>query len=448
MIFDGKPTTAITTAEIEALVTDHVAEDQYLDFKARPYLATDEGTTELIKDVCAFANAAGGYLIIGIGEDGQGRANGFVNVADAESVRRSIIDRCFARIEPRLPTFEARVFSVNDRNIVVCHVPDSPLKPHLSQPDREHHAFWRRYVDGNKLMTYSEIRDAIQGDAVQREVALLRQELARQRVRETVDREMANDIDEAGLLRLGSLEAFAHHAQRIFLKQVGDRPYFRLTATPLPHNGHDLRTQRDAIAGLLMNPPKFRAHGWDMNIDDVATSPRQTVAGLQIGAVDYRHIRMYWDGHLEFWTPADGESISWAMDKDKKIPVSDRSFNPLAIIEWVASFVQLARHVWTATGVSGEAEFRLSLHRVRGRRIPPYADNTYGRMLGIPEMEGDSTIGAFQEDDFHVEPTREQIANLPGKVAFNLISEMYYRLGYRREHIPYFDAQDQYVEVK
>ncbi len=118
MIFDGKPTSQISVAELQALVTEHVPEDQNLDFKARSYPPGDAGTPELIKDVCAFANAAGGYFILGIGENGQSLATGLVHVDNAEAVRRSIIDRCFARIEPRLPDLDIRVFSVDGKDII------------------------------------------------------------------------------------------------------------------------------------------------------------------------------------------------------------------------------------------------------------------------------------------------------------------------------------------
>jgi hypothetical protein len=47
----------------------------------------------------------------------------------------------------------------------------------------------------------------------------------------------------------------------------------------------------------------------------------------------------------------------------------------------------------------------------------------------------------FGEDDVRVGPVRERVVSLPGTVAFRLISEVYLlRLGYSREHIPYFDA--------
>jgi Putative DNA-binding domain len=443
MIFDWKKTSDITISEIEALVTDHASEDQFLDFKAQPYPAGDVGTPELVKDVSAFANAAGGYLIIGIGEAGPGRANGFVHVENAESVRRSMIDRCFVRIEPRLPELDIRVFSVNGKDLIICRVPDSPLKPHLALPDREHHSFWKRYVDGNKLMTHAEVVEAIHGDAVNRELAAIRQELARHRTRETANDEMAREVDEHGLLELESPQAFAQHTHRFFLEHVGDRPYFRLTATPLPLKCYDLRTHRQALEPLLTNPPKYPEHGWHVGTDQHGPPLRQAASGLQFGPTDFHHLRLFWNGHLEFWTPTDDESFTWGMDED--LPVAQRSFHELAIIGLTASFVRLANAVWTTAGITGDAEFQLFLHRVRGRRLPPFAANSIRRQFGIQAMSQNPTIGTFQVDEVKVGPRREQIANLPGTVPFHLVSEVYFRLGYGREHIPYFNEQDRYV---
>lgn len=50
------------------------------------YPSSDAGTKEIIKDVTAFASADGGYLIIGIAEDGEHRASRIVNVEDTESM--------------------------------------------------------------------------------------------------------------------------------------------------------------------------------------------------------------------------------------------------------------------------------------------------------------------------------------------------------------------------
>lgn len=443
MIFDGKPTSQITVAEIAAIVHGRVAEDQYVDFKARPYPSGDAGTHELIKDVTAFANAAGGYLIVGIGEDGESRANALVNVEAPESVRRSMMDRCLARIEPRLPELDIRIYSVNGNSVVICRVPDSPLKPHCAQPDREHHYFWKRYVDGNKLMTLAEIREAIQGDAVQREVVALRQELERGRLQQAVAIELEREVNEHQLLQLETPQALAHHTEQVFLELVGDRPFFRLTATPIPPTGKDIRNHRDALVQLLTSPPVYRRSGFDVGIRRLHPDIQQSDVGLATGMLDYKHLRLLWNGHLEFWHPADGDWISWAMGQNQ--PAATRPFNPLVLAESTASFIRLAQAVWSVGGISGEADFQFALHRVRGRRIPPYADNTYGRLSGTPAMLANENIGALQEDDMRIGPVRERIENLTGTVAFRLISELYHRLGYSREEIPYFTDDDRFI---
>lgn len=442
MIFDGKPTSQITLPELEAIVANHVGEDEYLDFKAQPHSGSS-ATHELIKDVCAFANAAGGYLVIGIAEDGEGRAIEFVTVQNAEAVRRSMIDRCFARIEPRLPTLDVRVFPINGNSIIVCRVPDSPLKPHCAQPDREHHFYWKRYGDANKLMTHVEIRSAIQGDAVQREVVALRQELERGRLQQAVSLELEREVNEHQLLQLETPTALAHHTEQIFLHTVGDRPYFRLTGTPIPPSGRDTRAHRDELAQLLASPPVYRPSGFDVAIHRAVPDTQQTDVGLASGTLDYKHLRLLWNGHLEFWTPADSDWICWGMEQRQ--PVTSRPFNPHVIIETTASFIRLAHAVWSAAGVNGEADFALFLHRVRGRRIPPYANNSYGRLSGSPRLLADPTIGSIADDDLRIGPVRTRIEELPGTTAFRLISDLYFRVRLNRDEIPYFTDDDRFI---
>jgi hypothetical protein len=442
MILDGKPTAQITADDVRRLVAEHVREDQFVDFKRDPYPATDRGRQELAKDVSAFANAAGGYIIIGIAENGEGRAHELVHVADAEGVRRSIRDRSLTFIEPRLTELDIGIIRVDDKDIVVCRVPESPRKPHATVPDREHHSFWLRYQDGVKLMTVAEIRDAIAGDAVQREIAELRREMTLRREAGLIQEELGREVDERGMLTLRTPEALAEHSERLFRAEVGDRPYLRVTATPLPVGAIDIREHRDAIAGLMSSPPQYRPHGFALRMGVADEGVRQTAAGLRRPRLDLYHLRLLWNGHMEYWCAADTDVLSWGMGQD--VQPAERPFNPLVIIESTATFVRLAKAVWTAAGIAGEAEFRLMLKGVRGRTVPPYADNTYGRLFGTHGL-GDANIGRFQDADVLVGPVREQVANLPATVVYRLVSEVYLRLGYQREHIPYFDDQNRFM---
>ena len=117
MTVHGKPTEEITSTEIESLVSDGVEEGVFLDYKARPHARDAAGIHELLKDLSAFANAQGGYLIIGIGEAAGAprRPGGFVNVEDLEGVRRRIIDLCLEKIEPRLTELDIQGIDVDGK---------------------------------------------------------------------------------------------------------------------------------------------------------------------------------------------------------------------------------------------------------------------------------------------------------------------------------------------
>lgn len=441
MIFDGKPASHVTAADLRRLVEERTQEDQFFEYKRDPYPSNDGGKRELIKDVSAFANAAGGYIIIGLSEDGEGRASAITGVPDAAAVQRSILDRCLTLIEPRLTQLDIACIDVDGHAVVVCFVPESGQKPHAALPDREHHYFYQRYQAGVKLMTVVEVRQALQGDATQREIAELRRELSAIRHRETVVHEIEQEVDERGLLRLQSPEAFAHHTDRLFQERVGNRPYFRLTSTPTPPQALELREHRETLYRLLSDPPKYRDGGFDVGAryhPDI----RQTTWGLERPDYEYKHLRLFWNGHLEFWHPADDDWISWY--EAQGLPVAERPFAPLSLIESTASFVLLAKAIAEVGGFAGEVAFQLGLHRVRGRRLLPFAPNTYGHMFAARDLAGQDEFGVFRDEDAHVGPIRERVANLPGTVAFRLISEIYYQLGYERRQIPFFDEAGRY----
>jgi predicted HTH transcriptional regulator len=58
-----------TRADLQRLIDENLCESLTLDYKASPALnRNNDGRTELVKDVTAFANSAGGQIIYGIPE--------------------------------------------------------------------------------------------------------------------------------------------------------------------------------------------------------------------------------------------------------------------------------------------------------------------------------------------------------------------------------------------
>lgn len=435
MIFDGRPIREITIDDLRGLVTDRTAEDKNLEFKRAAYLQTDAGTKELIKDVTAFANSEGGYIIIGISENGDGRATEFFNVLEPEQVRRSIIDRCLHRIEPRLRNIDVGIFEVDGNSILVIYLPESDQVPHCAKPDAEHHYFWKRYEDGVKLMTTVEIRESFSGDRVGLELAELRREMNELRRERTMSREIQMEINEGNLFDLETKDAFFQYIDDHFMSLIGDRPYYRLCATPIPVNQINLRGRSRELLSILQNPPVLRTAGWDITpLGDF----HHTAIGLICDRTDFRHLRLLWNGHLEFWTAADDSSFHWTESYNTEPPW--RILFPFAIIEPAACFVQTMINICRIAGYAGEVKFGSGLYNIRGQFLLPHSPDSIRYLQMRNWMDQPNGPTPFNSQNLIVRPINIQVQNLPNTVVWNLVSQVYYQFGYMNNHIPFFDA--------
>lgn len=438
MIFDGKPTRMISVEELQQLVEDHVAEDRYLDFKQEAYAQSDRGTRELLKDVTAFANADGGYIVIGAEENGEGRASALCNIEDPEAARQSMIDRCLTKIEPRLTQLDIGVFNVDGTNVIVVKVPESDRKPHCAKPDAEHHYFWRRYEDGNKLMTTAEIRECLEGDRVERALAEIHRELGVVRQEYIVARESSQEISEDNLFQLQSDDIFLQHMEKRFQSIVGTQPFYRLWACPLPVNQFQLREHRDRLIELLTNPPQLRPHGWGLT---PITTIRQTSIGLATEATTVQHLELLWNGYFEFRTSTDDDSFHWDQATLKQRTLDD--MYPYAVVEPVSNLTLLTQEICRIAQYSGQIRFGLGLYNIRGKVLVPGPPESLGYRMQRHLIQAGQVSEAFSDEHLRVPPVTIAASDLPGTIAWQLVREIYYRFGYPDEAIPFFDEQHQ-----
>lgn len=131
---------AITADDIEALVTNAVAEGRTIEYKQQLPSGTDEDKREFLADVSSFANAAGGDLLYGIVEKRDAankptgipeKAEGLPNInADAE-IRR--LDECIrSGIDPRIPGYRIRGIAVLPSTpVILIRIPKSWASPHM-----------------------------------------------------------------------------------------------------------------------------------------------------------------------------------------------------------------------------------------------------------------------------------------------------------------------------
>ncbi|MGB6718090.1 MAG: RNA-binding domain-containing protein, partial [Candidatus Acidiferrales bacterium] len=68
MIFDSKPLRQITEADIRAEIAAGLPEHLYLEYKQQNYGQRDADRKEFLLDICQFANAQGGFILVGVPE--------------------------------------------------------------------------------------------------------------------------------------------------------------------------------------------------------------------------------------------------------------------------------------------------------------------------------------------------------------------------------------------
>lgn len=157
----------VLTLEEESLrefLSLKVPEGPYVDYK-QALSGKDEKDTkrEFLKDVTAFANAAGGQLFIGVKEpkDGLSVEDQIVGLENGDTVARDLERVASACIDPRIPGLI--IFPVplnNGRWCVVVHIPSSLSRPHMVNYDKRG-SFFVRHSESSPPMTTHEIREAV-----------------------------------------------------------------------------------------------------------------------------------------------------------------------------------------------------------------------------------------------------------------------------------------------
>lgn len=152
----AKHVSQLTYSDIDDLVNVRKEREGYhLDYKSE-FGNLDKAKKELSKDITAFANTGGGYLIIGV--DKHYNIVGIDPTIQNKSVDEWINQFLSSNSEPQLFYFDPKVISIPDsyKVIVVIHVPESTKKPHIVTEWNNYHI---RINDSSKSANHSQIRD-------------------------------------------------------------------------------------------------------------------------------------------------------------------------------------------------------------------------------------------------------------------------------------------------
>lgn len=151
-----KHVSQLTYSDIDDLVNIRKEREGYhLDYKCE-FGNLDKAKKELSKDITAFANTSGGYLVIGV--DKHYKISGIDPIIQNKSIDEWINQILSSNLEPQLFYFDPKVILIpeSDKVIVVIHVPESTKKPHIVT---EWNNYFIRINDSSKSANHSQIKD-------------------------------------------------------------------------------------------------------------------------------------------------------------------------------------------------------------------------------------------------------------------------------------------------
>ncbi|SMG19545.1 AlbA family DNA-binding domain-containing protein [Arenibacter troitsensis] len=150
--------TDISETDIKQLIELKIEESINLDFKRHQSLClTEKSKAEIAKDVSAFANSAGGFIVYGIAEENH-VASGYSfidgNIITKEWIEQVIQSRIQRKIEG-LRIYPVRINQEIEKTVYVVRIPESTLAPHMTSNKK----FYRRFNFESVQMEEYEIRN-------------------------------------------------------------------------------------------------------------------------------------------------------------------------------------------------------------------------------------------------------------------------------------------------
>lgn len=163
MIFAGKSIQELADDDIRALIEREVGESRILDYKREMYSNSDADKRDLACDISAFANANGGFLIIGIecDEESNKPVKDRIGI-DSNGLEARIESVCLDRIDE--PLSNGRDYRIKivplantDRVVLVIQIYESLRAPHMVSFQRQRY-FYVRHGRQNRPADINDLR--------------------------------------------------------------------------------------------------------------------------------------------------------------------------------------------------------------------------------------------------------------------------------------------------
>lgn len=437
MIFEGRPLREISDQDIENLINEHAGERQHLEFKATYEYKDHKDRKELLRDIVSLANGGGGYLIVGIKDNGKGQAQCFSNpdlVGNFDNLKNAILNLCNEHIRERIDGLQVESRSISEHPIILVRVPVSSRRPHMvalaGATD-----FVSRYHDGKRDMTISEIKSAFNNDLMFRAIEDINLRLRDIQKEQSVS-EILHRIEIGGMERLNEVQD-----GRLILDIVTDQfeksdvhqPWMFLAAVPVETRPNGINSNAEPVRSLLASPPETRRYGWTM--DKISSAIRPVDNGVKRGNDDTGELTLLNNGFMQFSISLDAGKFYWNQEQEE-IEKSPR-LSPYAMTEYPVSFMKLFFELVSLSTVAGPFLAIQAYKNLNGHTLPPGGPSSLGYLCFVDETPpSEKTFIKSSNVEFRIDEK-------PDQVAYDIVKQIYAAFEYEEEAIPFFDDANQ-----
>ena len=186
-LINGKPADKLTEEDLKVLIdNEDYKENQYIDYKGilafydnrLPKEKRQQEAIEFKHDICSFANAEGGYLVVGVSEKG-GIPDEIIGIdvpnGNKDKFELDIRDK-LKSIQPKMPSIKLHFIELSDKKyIVIIDIQADGFTPYVYDCSDNPFFFFTRTGNGKRRMSYNQVmRMFNQSLVIQKEIASYR----------------------------------------------------------------------------------------------------------------------------------------------------------------------------------------------------------------------------------------------------------------------------------
>lgn len=189
-LINGKSFDKCTINDIDAILNNSdYRENEHWEYKEKvDYFCVprnnqkllDEAKAEFRKDICAMANADGGYIFLGIIEDnGVPCSMPGVDIPDNNTDKYELeLRKLLNTVLPMTPDLQMRFLVIeNTKYIVIIYIEHSDFAPYIFLENSNNYRVYKRYGNQSTTVSYEEMRNMFNKSMImEKEIIRFRQE--------------------------------------------------------------------------------------------------------------------------------------------------------------------------------------------------------------------------------------------------------------------------------